>query len=273
MRRVDTSGSLSYLVEALTAVFEGVPPLVPPDEAVSSAVVTALDEALEGPDLIPAAVGKRPPAGGYAKFLLHSCPHFIVYASVSAPDCLLPVHDHGTWGFVGMSSGVEEEIRFARVPVPEEGVADGSADAHADADADIDLESYSYGYRNGDRTLGPSFGHSDGNGGRYGYGHRLGFGYAGGFGMGNGNGDAGTIRPELIEVSRRVYYTGDIIKVPPPPDDVHRMTNRGALNSVAINVFGTDLVRAGFRLYEAPSYRPTETGPLEWDSMSVTAAP
>jgi len=88
---------------------------------VAAGLDAALRDALGDPDLLPAPVIATP-RFGFGTCLLHTEAAFTLFASVTAPDAPTPIHDHGSWGMVGLFRGVEEEIRFDRVP-PAEGQA------------------------------------------------------------------------------------------------------------------------------------------------------
>lgn len=71
----------------------------------------------------------RSSAAGYTRNLVQTTPDgsLSLYAMVWLPGQWTPVHDHGSWGVVGIVEGVLEERSYVRV----------SADR--DADADIEL--------------------------------------------------------------------------------------------------------------------------------------
>lgn len=89
---------------------------------VASGLDAAMRSALGEPDLLPDDV-LEPLRFGFATYLLHTEPSFTVFSSVTAPWSVPPVHDHGSWGMVGLYRGVEEEIRFE----PESAAAGGAA--------------------------------------------------------------------------------------------------------------------------------------------------
>lgn len=77
----------------------------------------------------PAALAERyavPAAQGSVQYLLHRHPGdaYTVVAVVFPEDYSTPVHDHTTWGLVGVWRGEEREERFVRVD-------DGARPEHA----------------------------------------------------------------------------------------------------------------------------------------------
>lgn len=82
------------------------------DASVPEALCPVLAAALADPALLPERVAGDRPRSGFGKHLLHSSPEFSVFATVTAPGNALPVHDHGSWGVVGVYRGLEEEIRY-----------------------------------------------------------------------------------------------------------------------------------------------------------------
>jgi predicted metal-dependent enzyme (double-stranded beta helix superfamily) len=66
---------------------------------------------------------------GYTRNLIHAAPdHSLsLYALVWLPGQWTPVHDHGSWGVVGVVEGVLEERSFVRLsaPAPETGADHG----------------------------------------------------------------------------------------------------------------------------------------------------
>lgn len=95
------------------------------EASVASDLGSALRDALDDPRLLPDEVMRRPLRSGFATHLLHTSPTFTVFASATAPGALPPVHDHGSWGLVGLYRGVEEEIRFDRAGPRTDGVGPG----------------------------------------------------------------------------------------------------------------------------------------------------
>lgn len=80
---------------------------------------TAMKQALDDPGLVPAALLSSPalPFTGVGKYLLHRCPSFVLFATVTAPRCVLAPHDHGSWGLVGLYRGVEEETSYVPLEI------------------------------------------------------------------------------------------------------------------------------------------------------------
>jgi predicted metal-dependent enzyme (double-stranded beta helix superfamily) len=58
-------------------------------------------------------------AGGYQQHLLYCDPQerFSVVSFVWGPGAFTPVHDHLTWGLIGMLRGAESEERYERSPI------------------------------------------------------------------------------------------------------------------------------------------------------------
>jgi len=111
--------------------------------AVAADLGAALRQALDDPRLLPDEIGARAPRLGFATCLLHVSPNFSLFSSVTAPGALPPVHDHGSWGLVGLYRGIEEEIRFDH-PSATEGPAPGLVEVGRDT------------FRQGDvMTVGP----------------------------------------------------------------------------------------------------------------------
>lgn len=61
-------------------------------------------------------------AEGYARNLIYSAPdgHLSLYALVWLPGQWTPIHDHGSWGVVGVVEGVLEEQNYVRLS-PDDG--------------------------------------------------------------------------------------------------------------------------------------------------------
>ncbi|SEA16634.1 cysteine dioxygenase [Variovorax sp. YR216] len=68
---------------------------------------------------------RRSSAEGYARNLIRNMPEhgLSLYALVWEPGQWTPVHDHGSWGVVGVVEGVLEERSYVRVS-PDRGVDD-----------------------------------------------------------------------------------------------------------------------------------------------------
>ena len=85
------------------------------ERAVTAAVAELLEAALAaGLDLPPAVTAPDP--SRYVMYPLHVADDgsFSVAAAVWDVGQQTPVHDHGVWGVVGIHSGVERELRYAR---------------------------------------------------------------------------------------------------------------------------------------------------------------
>ena len=72
---------------------------------------------------------RRSDTSGYARNLIHAAPDgsMSLYALVWLPGQWTPVHDHGSWGVVGVVEGVLEERNYVRI------------DDHHDRDEGIEL--------------------------------------------------------------------------------------------------------------------------------------
>jgi len=68
----------------------------------------------------------RSDAAGYTRNLIYEAPDdsLSLYAIVWLPGQWTPVHDHGSWGVVGVVEGVLEERSYVRLS-PDRGVDDG----------------------------------------------------------------------------------------------------------------------------------------------------
>jgi len=62
------------------------------------------------------AAQRRPADDGYARHEIYACPEggISLFAMVWRPGQWTPVHDHGTWGVVGVVEGALEERNFIR---------------------------------------------------------------------------------------------------------------------------------------------------------------
>jgi predicted metal-dependent enzyme (double-stranded beta helix superfamily) len=78
---------------------------------------TLLADLVKHDDWLPDSTAECPPHG-YAQNLLWCDPfeRFSVVSFVWAPSACTPVHDHQTWGLVGMLRGSETSQRFVRDP-------------------------------------------------------------------------------------------------------------------------------------------------------------
>lgn len=168
-----------------------------PQAAVLAGLRSALAEALADKELLPRAITSAPslPPTGVGKYLVERRPGFTLFCTVTAPGAVLPAHDHGSWGLVGVYRGTEEEICY--VPV----------------------------------QLG---------------------------------GPPGLVA--LAESRRIIHRPGDVAIITPPVPDIHGLVNRGGEQSIALHLFGHDVVASGFRLY-APAHLVMETGPLAYDQL------
>ena len=91
-------------------------------QAIAPLMAALIDEA--GSFLAPQHYRSDP--AHYARNLIHDAPEagLSLYALVWLPGQWTPVHDHGSWGVVGVVEGVLEERAFVRVS-PERGADEG----------------------------------------------------------------------------------------------------------------------------------------------------
>lgn len=84
------------------------------EQPVTSGVARRLAQCLEVGLALPAAV-TRPGADRYLMYPLYVAPDgsFSIASAVWNVGQSTPIHDHGTWGVVGILSGTEGEERFA----------------------------------------------------------------------------------------------------------------------------------------------------------------
>lgn len=82
------------------------------DDDVAGELERALRDALLDQALLPEAMTSSVPRDGLGKYLLHACGDYVVFVTVTAPDVAAPIHDHGSWGLVGLYRGAEEEVRY-----------------------------------------------------------------------------------------------------------------------------------------------------------------
>lgn len=88
---------------------------------------------------------KAPIGEGYAMYPLHVDPdgRFSVAAAVWGVDQQTPIHDHGTWGVIGIYQGSELEIRYdppdggAPVRIDEHHLHEGDVTVCCTTDADV----------------------------------------------------------------------------------------------------------------------------------------
>jgi predicted metal-dependent enzyme (double-stranded beta helix superfamily) len=52
------------------------------------------------------------PEGALYPLYVHPTGEFSIAAAICNIDCGTPIHDHGTWGVIGVYSGVEHEVRY-----------------------------------------------------------------------------------------------------------------------------------------------------------------
>lgn len=86
------------------------------EQQVTAGVVPHLRElTAHGPDVVPAPM-RRPSADSYAMYPLHVADDgsFCVAVAVWGVGQVTPIHDHGTWGVIGILDGVEQESRYDR---------------------------------------------------------------------------------------------------------------------------------------------------------------
>ncbi|HEX3542502.1 MAG TPA: hypothetical protein VHT75_18890 [Acidimicrobiales bacterium] len=157
-------------------------------------IAAVLREVLDDAELLPESLRRYRPPAGFATFLHARRSAFVVFSTITAPTRPVPIHDHGSWGLVGLVHGREEEIRY-----------------------------------------------------------RL---------------DGGS----LHECGRSPYSAGQVMVVPPPPDDIHQVFNLGDAHSVAVHLFLKDPIPSGFQIFLAPDFRACPTGPLAYDPLPVAVA-
>jgi 3-mercaptopropionate dioxygenase len=83
------------------------------EEAVTARVASRLQPLLQQRDVLGASY-KRPRRGTYALYPVWIEPDgsFSIAAAVWDVGAASPVHDHGTWGVIGIVQGVEREARY-----------------------------------------------------------------------------------------------------------------------------------------------------------------
>lgn len=91
-----------------------------------SRVSPLVEKLLKDRDFLPAEYRVPLAHKAYSKYLLYKAEDdsFIVVAMVWRPGVTTPIHDHQTWGVIGVLQGREEETRYDRID-------DGSAQGHA----------------------------------------------------------------------------------------------------------------------------------------------
>jgi predicted metal-dependent enzyme (double-stranded beta helix superfamily) len=89
----------------------------PAEAEITRAVAGHLQELLRAPVVLPTAF-TEPRHDGYAMYPLHVADDgsFSVAAAVWGVGQTTPIHDHLTWGVVGVVAGVEEERRYEVSP-------------------------------------------------------------------------------------------------------------------------------------------------------------
>lgn len=90
-----------------------------------------------GVDIVPEAY-RQPREDMYAMYPLYVAPDhsFCVAAAVWGIGQVTPIHDHGTWGVIGIVDGVEHEARFA---FPQGGRAPAFLGEHDLVPGDVDV--------------------------------------------------------------------------------------------------------------------------------------
>lgn len=86
------------------------------EQEVTARIVPHLrDLVAHGPEIVPAAM-RRPREDSYAMYPLHVADDggFSVAVAVWGVGQVTPIHDHGTWGVIGILDGVEQESRYDR---------------------------------------------------------------------------------------------------------------------------------------------------------------
>jgi predicted metal-dependent enzyme (double-stranded beta helix superfamily) len=118
---VSVSEALQQLVMSVTEILGHDDPRSDRGAPGSIAVPVAelrdrLAAALQQPGLVPGGL-REPvlPSTGVGTYLLHDGDGFVVFATVTAPGAVMPAHEHGSWGMVGLYQGHEEEICYMPV--------------------------------------------------------------------------------------------------------------------------------------------------------------
>ncbi len=90
-------------------------------------VAPLVEVLLESKDFLPAEYRVPLSHKAYSKYLLYKAEDdsFIVVAMVWRPGATTPIHDHQTWGVIGVLQGREEETRYDKID-------DGSVLGHAE---------------------------------------------------------------------------------------------------------------------------------------------
>jgi 3-mercaptopropionate dioxygenase len=116
------SSSFRNYVELVGSVLREVPsqketsPAARQREIVSK-VAPLVEELLKNGDFLPSQYRVPLSTKPYSKFLLYKAQDgsFIVVAMVWRPGVVTPIHDHQTWGVIGLLQGREEETRYDRL--------------------------------------------------------------------------------------------------------------------------------------------------------------
>ncbi len=111
-----THPALERFVSAVRSVVDGGGTEREITDAVADRLRTLVDH---GAALVPPGM-RRPRADSYAMYPLHVAADgtFSVAAAVWGVGQVTPIHDHGTWGVIGILEGIEREHRYDR-PDPE----------------------------------------------------------------------------------------------------------------------------------------------------------
>lgn len=113
---LEPSGALGHLVEAADSLLGHGTPDRSVSDAVAGRLEQVLSQVLQDPGLLPEGITSCRPPDGFGKYLLHAAPGFVVFSTVTAPGIAAPIHDHGSWGLVGLYRGAEEEVRYLLEP-------------------------------------------------------------------------------------------------------------------------------------------------------------
>jgi 3-mercaptopropionate dioxygenase len=82
-----------------------------------SRIVPLVESLLKDKEFLPAEFRVPLSHKSYSKYLLYKAEDssFIVVAMVWRPGVVTPIHDHQTWGVIGVLQGREEETRYDRI--------------------------------------------------------------------------------------------------------------------------------------------------------------
>ncbi len=117
------------------------------EQEITTAVASHLRELVaEGPQILPDGL-RQAREDGYAMYPVHVAPdgRFSVAAAIWGVGQVTPIHDHGTWGVIGILDGVEHERRFGFPPedggappyLDERDLVPGDVDTCCTSDQDI----------------------------------------------------------------------------------------------------------------------------------------